>query len=305
GLGVDVLVSLLVARGRRDGPVFGLTAAVHGNELNGIRVIHDFFETLDVNALRGTVVGVACVNVPGLHSNQRELHGEFDLNRVFPGRLDGNSAQVYASRILDRVVSRFDRLVDLHTASFGRINSLYVRADLSDATTRHMALLQRPQIIVHNPPRDQSLRGAAMGLGIPAITVEVGDPQRYQLKLIRSTRNGIRDLLADAGMIPRKKRVNPPEPILCRESSWIFTDRGGLLEVLPMPADRIEQGALVARVKDAFGDVIREYFAPAAGVVIGKSTNPVAPTGARILHLGVEVEADHPLRRQAAVALGT
>ncbi|MGB0647404.1 MAG: hypothetical protein ACPGQS_09540, partial [Bradymonadia bacterium] len=60
GLGVDVLVPMLVARGRRDGPVFGLTAAVHGNELNGIRVIHDFFNTLDVNALRGTLVGVVC-----------------------------------------------------------------------------------------------------------------------------------------------------------------------------------------------------------------------------------------------------
>lgn len=290
GLACDILLPLLVARGRKPGPIFGLTAAVHGNELNGIRVIHDLFEHLDIATLRGTLVGVIATNIPGLHANERELYQQFDLNHVFPGSPFGNTAQVYASRILDRIVSKFDYLVDLHTASFGRINSLYVRADMEVDTTREMARLLRPQIIVHNPPSDHTLRGAAMELGIPAITVEIGDPQRFQPRYIKSTRAGIRDILARANMLPKRQRPEAPAPIICASSEWMYTDRGGLLEVLPNVAERVKEGTLIAKLRNAFGGVIREYRVPHDGIVIGKSMNPVSPTGSRIIHLGVERE---------------
>ena len=152
-----------------------------------------------------------------------------------------------------------------------------------------MALLQRPQIILHNPPADSTLRGAAMELGIPAITVEIGDPQRFQPRFIRSTRAGLRDLLADAGMLPRRKRADAPAPILCGSSQWLYTDHGGLLEVLPDVAVRVTRGETVARLRDAFGDIFSSFVAPHDGVVIGKSNNPVGPTGSRILHLGHEI----------------
>lgn len=300
GLASDVLVPVLVARGRKDGPVFGITAAVHGNELNGIRVIHDLFARIDLGALRGTVVGVVCVNVPGLHANQREMMGQFDLNHLFPGLPTGNVAQVYVARVLDRIVKCFNFLVDLHTASFGRVNSLYVRADLSNPTTRSMALRLRPQIVVHNPASDHTLRGAAMELGIPAITVEIGDPQRFQPGLIKSTRTGLRSVLAEAGMLPRRASTEGPAPILCESSSWIYTERGGLLEVMPTTGSDVVEGELIARVRNAFGDVLLEHRCPATGVVIGKSVNPVAPTGSRILHLGRRMSADHALRPNEA-----
>ncbi len=295
GLAADTLIPVMVARGRKDGPVLGVTAAVHGNELNGIRVLHDLFEALEVTTLRGTLVGVLCVNVPGLHANQRELYDHFDLNHLFPGSPDGNVASVYAHRVLDRLVNQFDYLVDLHTASFGRVNSLYVRADLSHEKSRKMALVQRPQIIVHNPPSDHTLRGAAMDMGIAAITVEIGDPQMFQSKFVKRTRAGLKGVMAEAGLLSRRPSPEGPAPILCESSNWMYTDRGGLLEVLPGIAARVEEGETVAVVRNAFGDVLRRYQAPHDGIVIGKSVNPVSPTGARILHLGREMSASHPL----------
>lgn len=288
GLGCEVLIPVLVARGVEPGPVFGLTAAVHGNELNGIRVIHDIFHHLDPSVLRGTLVGVTCVNVPGLHAQERQIHNQYDLNQMFPGVPDGHVAQVYASRMLDRIVGRFDFLVDLHTASFGRVNSLYVRADLEDEVSRLMALRQHPQIIVHSSPSDRTLRGAAMERGIPSITIEVGDPQLFQPRYIKATRKGIGDVLADAGMLPQRVREEEPDPIFCSSSEWIYTDMGGLLEVMPKLVARVSAGEPVGRLRNAFGDVIRQYAAPYDAVVVGKSVNPVAPTGARIIHLGRE-----------------
>ena len=300
GLAQDILLPVMVARGERDGPVFGLTAALHGNELNGIRVIHDLMHNVDLEELSGSVVALVVVNVPGLHRHQREFVDGSDLNHIFPGRADGDVGQAYAHRLLDRIVNRFDYLVDLHTASFGRVNSVYIRADMTHQTTATMAYLQRPQIIVHNPPSDYTLRGAAMDLGIPSITLEIGDPQKFQARYVRASRSGLRNVLAAAEMLPRLPVSEGSEPVLCESSRWMYTDRGGLLEVLPRPTDRVRQDERVAVLRNAFGDVIREYRAPEDGIVIGKSVNPVGQTGARILHLGSLAPEDHGFHRRAA-----
>ena len=287
GLGRPVRMPLLIARGVKPGPVLGITAAVHGNELNGIPVVHALLKGLNLQRLAGTVLAVPAVNVPGLLEQQREFNDDRDLNHLFPGRADGTGAQVWAWRFLDRVVRRVDYLVDLHTASFGRVNSLYVRADMSDPVVANMARLQQPQIIVHNPPADGTLRGAAAALEIPAITVELKDPHRFQVGVIKKSVLGIRRLMASLGMIAPSKLPSLAPPALCQSSYWIYTPVGGLLSVLPEVTDRVAAGEVVARVRDVYGDLVLEHRAPEDGIVIGKSVNPVAQTGARVLHLGL------------------
>jgi len=287
GLGRPVRAPLLIARGRHDGPVLGLTAALHGNELNGIPVIHRLMHKLDLRGLRGTVIAVLVANVPGFHREWRGYADGSDLNHLFPGEPDGSAPRVYAQRLLDRVIQHVDRLLDLHTASEGRVNSLYVRADMKDPTVARMAFLQRPQIIVHNPPVDRTLRGAAALLGIPAITVEIGNPQRFHGEYIRSAARGVRAVMAEMGMIPARTLDLGAEPVVCSRSGWIYTQHGGLLEVFPKVAQPIRQGETIARVTDIFGDEIATYQAPEDGVCIGHSVNPVAMTGARVLHLGI------------------
>jgi predicted deacylase len=294
GMGRKIEVPILVSRGTKPGPVVGITAAVHGNELNGIPVIHRLFQSLGNRKGAGTIVAVVVVNVPGLNRHQRAYLDGKDINGLFPGKKHGNSAQVYAHRFMNRVIRHFDFLLDLHTASFGRVNSLYVRADTSHAATARMAQLQKPQIILHNPPSDSTLRGAAMELGIPAITVEIADPHRFQPKYIRPTLAGVHAVLSDLGLTKKRERAPGPEPILCERSYWIYTDRGGLLEVLPGLAASVEKGEPIALLRNEFGDVVSEMVSPDSGVVIGKSVNPVAETGARVLHLGIRSKKGLP-----------
>ena len=287
GLASGIRVPVLVAKGT-DGPTFGITACIHGNELNGIPVIHRLFRELDVSTVRGTIVGVVALNVPGLHLKQRGFIDGTDLNRIMPGKPNGSIPDVYAYRILERIVDQFDYLLDLHTASYGRVNSLYVRADMKNTRTAAMAYLQSPEIIVHNPASDTTLRGAAMDRGIPAITVEIGNPGVWQERYTSGAYEGVMAVLKHEGFIEGKaRRSDSAPPVLCSSSSWMYTDRGGLLEVFPKLVQRLTEGEEVAIVRDAFGNVIRRYQAGRNGIVIGKSINPVGQTGARILHLGV------------------
>ena len=286
-LGEPVRIPVLYARGAHEGPKLALTAAVHGDELNGIRVIQRLFEDLPLKDMRGTVIGVPVVNVPAFFRQQRRYADGVDINHIMPGRADGNASQIYAARLMDRLVKHFDYLLDLHTASRGRVNSYYIRADMSGEATRQLALLQNPQLIVHNPPSDGTLRGAAAALDIPAITLEVGNPSVYQKKLIRSGLAGVHNVLSHLNITDDE--IEPPAtaPIICRKSYWLYTDTGGLLTVEVELLQSVKAGQVVATLRDVFGRVKKRFKAPEAGVVIGKSTNPVNSSGGRILHLGI------------------
>lgn len=287
GIGSPIQIPVIVARGTKPGPVLGVTAVIHGNELNGIPVIQRLFQEIKPSHLKGTIVAVPVLNIPGFLTNRREFNDGSDLNRQFPGREAGSCGQVYANRLMERIICQFEYLIDLHTASFGRANSLYVRADMTAGVTAWMAKLQQPQIILHNHGADGTLRGAAVARGIPAITVEVGNPQRFQRGLIRSSLIGIHNVIGHLKMLPLREIEGGSEPLVCKRSYWLNTDCGGLLEVYPTVASRVKKGEIVGRVTNVFGDVIREYSAPEDGVVIGKNANPVNQTGARILHLGI------------------
>lgn len=287
GTGWPIAVPVMVAKGREDGPVLGLTAVVHGNELNGIPVIQRLFKEIDLDTLKGTVVGVLVANVPSLLIGQRKFNDGVDLNHIMPGKADGNNSAIYTFRLIDRIINRFDYLIDLHTASFGRINSYYIRADMEESKTKILAELQNADIIVHNPPHDGTLRGAADDMGIPSITLEVGDPHRFQKGMIRSGLAGIHNCLVHLGMVPGEIDQPESKTVLCKRSYWIFTQGGGLLTVSKGLLDRVDKGESIGFLQNVFGDVVKTYHAPESGIVIGKSVNPVAQSGSRILHLGI------------------
>ena len=71
-LGKPVALPFIVARGSFDGPTLCVTSAVHGNELNGIPLIHRLMYNLDVKTLCGTVICFPVVNVHGFSRHTRE-----------------------------------------------------------------------------------------------------------------------------------------------------------------------------------------------------------------------------------------
>jgi len=287
GMGVPIKIPVIVAKGKEKGKVVGLTAAVHGNELNGIPVIQRLFSEIDLNELRGTIVGIPVLNTPSFLRKKRRFLDGVDLNHIMPGKENGTVSQVYAWRIVNNVIKNFNYLLDLHTASNGRVNSYYIRADMSDEVVRKMALLQNAQIIVHNPPSDGTLRGTADELEIPAITLEVGNPNLFQKGMIRDGLTGIHNLLGHIGITDSEVEEISEETVICKRSYWIYCDKGGLLTVHPKVTEIVEEGETIATLRNVFGDVIKEYLAPERGIVIGKSVSPVNQAGGRILHLGI------------------
>ncbi|KAI9498660.1 hypothetical protein BDB00DRAFT_798987 [Zychaea mexicana] len=304
GLSEWIRLPAIVCRGAEEGPVVGITAAVHGNELNGVPCIHRVVSEIDVKKLQGTVVAVPCVNMVGYLQFKREFADGRDLNRQFPGKEDGFASQVYCYHLMNKVISQFNYLIDLHTASFGRINSYYVRADMNDSGSAILARLQQPQIVLHNSGQDGTLRSAAAARGIKAITVEIGNPQLFQNQYVQWSYMGVMRILDNLGMFtlnlgPDQVMLGPPNTVLCSKGFWIYTRTGGVLEVYPGVNTIIRKGDVIARIKNIFGNVVDEYRSPCGGIVIGRSSNPVAMSGDRILHLGVIKRRGETLPKEA------
>ncbi|GIW81166.1 MAG: deacylase [Gemmatales bacterium] len=285
--GEPIRIPILALRSTRPGPVLGVTAALHGNEVNGIRVIQKLFQQVSAADVRGVLIGVPVVNVPAFHAQQRFFTDDVDLNRIMPGKADGNASEVYASRLIERFYCNLNYLIDLHTASFGRTNSYYVRADMTDPEAATLARLQNAPIIVSGSGEAGTLRSQLHERGVVGITVELCDPHIFQRQVIDQSLQGLHNTMVHLGMIPGRIIAPPRPPIECRTSYWMHTDRGGLLEVLPSLGDVLAPHQTVARLYNIFGDLITEYRSPERGIVVGKSTNPVNQTGGRILHLGV------------------
>lgn len=295
GLSKPVYIPVFIAKGKSEKPVLGLTAAIHGNELNGIRVIQRVFEELNIDSLHGTLIGIPGLNGISLPLHQRKFIDEEDLNRIFPGKERGNRSQQYVWHINNKILTKIDYLVDMHTASFGRENTLYVRADLNDDKIRKMAMLQDADIVLDNrgiPSATEqngstrTMRAEAMLKGIPSITIEYENPQVFQPQIIERGKVGIENIMSWLEMIPNKE-LPVKKPIVCKKSYWIYVDQGGYLEVTVELNQIVQKNEQIATLRNPFGDVIKKYYAPEKGVVIGKSTNPINMSGGRIIHLGI------------------
>lgn len=295
GLAQPVYIPIIIAKGNSETPILGLVAAIHGNEVNGIRVIQEVFDDLDIESLEGTIIAIPGLNGISLPLHQRRYIDAEDLNRNFPGKEKGNRSQQYVWQINNKILTKIDYLVDMHTASFGRENTLYVRADLNDPKIKKMAELQDSDIILNNkgmPSANEqiaatrTMRAEAMLKGIPTITIEYGNPQVFQPEIIERGVTGIKNILSWLEMIPEEV-TDVSEPTLCKKSYWMYVDQGGYLEVLVALNQIVEEKELIAILRNPFGDMIKEYYAPEKGIVIGKSSNPINMSGGRILHLGI------------------
>ncbi len=291
---LPMLVPIILIQGNESGPTLGLTAAIHGNELNGIAIIHRLAESIDPKLLKGRIIGIPGLNSVSVQSDERNFIDQEDLNRIFPGKKNGNSSNQYVYKITERVLPAFDIHIDFHTASFGRINSMYARADLSNDTLKILAKLQQPDIILNGKEASvgstsaRTMRAESTLKGTPTITVEYGNPQVYQEDMIQRGYNGIMNTLSwfqMYGTIDFKKFED--KATYCKKSYWIYMEEGGFLEVMVDLNQKLAKGQKIALVRNAFGEIIKEYVAPEDGIVIGKSTNPANMDGGRIIHLGI------------------
>ncbi len=285
--GLDVAVPVLVAHGNRPGPVLCITAAIHGDELNGIEIVRNVMFGINLDDLNGTVVGVPIVNIHGFQRNSRYLPDRRDLNRFFPGNQTGSSASRIAHSFFNSIVVHCDALVDLHTGSLLRTNLPQLRADLNNEAIRDLTRGFGATVVLHSSGAEGTLRRAASDAGIPAVTLEAGEPMRFQPDEVSHGVRSIRSLLNHLGMDARASLWEEPRPIYYR-SSWVRADISGILSSRVQLGDTVKKGELLGNITDPITNTRTEIVSPYHGRILGKALGQAVMPGYAVYHIGIE-----------------
>jgi len=279
-----VNIPLTVIRGHEPGPSVFLTAAIHGDELNGVEIVRSVIQELDHNKINGTLLCLPVVNRFGFLTHSRYLPDRRDLNRHFPGEPRGSSADRIAAIIFMQVVANADYGMDFHTAAVGRTNLPHLRADLSRREVRRLARAFGTEVIVDKPGSPQSLRAASVAAGVPAILYEGGETFRFQRRNIRKGIAGSYNVLAALGMLP----IPPKEPklqVIVKKTEWVRAERGGILDLIAQPGELVYEHEELAVIENPFGREVSTVVAPFTGLVLGTTTRPMVSPGDAICHL--------------------
>jgi hypothetical protein len=297
--GISTPTPVLIANGAKPGPTLCITSAIHGDELNGIEIVRRVLYNLKPARLSGTVIGVPIVNLQGFHRGSRYLSDRRDLNRFFPGNTTGSAAARVAYSFFHEIISHCDALVDLHTGSFYRTNLPQLRADITNPEVVKLTQGFGATVILHSEGSVGTLREAAVAAGIPAVTLEAGEPMRLDADAVAHGVKGIRTLLNKMGMLKKISFWGDPEPVY-HNSIWVRADQGGILFNQVELGERVSKGNLLGTVTDPITNIRSDIIAPHDGRIIGMALNQVVMPGFAAFHIASEaIEKDAPIELTA------
>ena len=306
GMAVDTPV--LVVNGASDGPTLCLTAAIHGDELNGIEMIRRIMYELDPHKLHGMVIGVPIVNLLGFSRNSRYLPDRRDLNRYFPGNPTGSVASRIAHAFFNDVVKQCELMVDIHTGSFYRTNMPQLRADMDNPRVADFVELFGDIPVLNSRGSKRTLRAAAVRAGIPTVTLEAGEPMRMQRDMVDVGVKTIHTLMAKSGMYSKLGLWVKPKPAFY-DSAWVRVNSSGILFSRMALGDDVDEGDVLGAVNNPVSNEQVDILSPYKGRILGMALDQFVMPGFAVYHIGIhaakgaqvpvegeengEIDADH------------
>jgi len=285
---------LQLLNGGRPGPCVLVSAAIHGDEINGIAIIQQLAQQLDPTRMGGTLILAPAVNIFGVVAHERYLPDRRDLNRSFPGSTKGSMAAQLASAFLENVIARCTLGIDLHTAAVHRYNLPQIRIAADNPYLVELAMAFGAPVIIESPLRDGSMRELAHNRGTPMLLLEAGEALRFDPLSIEIGVEGVQRVLAHIGMIdPDDGLTDVGTPARANRSSWVRAPRGGIAHLARASGDIVHQGDVLATVGGLFGNDPLDMISPIDGIVIGHATLPVVNQGDAIFHIAAVSNLDH------------
>ncbi|MBQ4863122.1 succinylglutamate desuccinylase/aspartoacylase family protein [Pseudoalteromonas sp. MMG013] len=291
--GADVNLPVYIIRGKKTGPTIFISAAVHGDELNGIEIIRRLINIKGFKVSTGTIIAVPMVNVYGVVNQSRYMPDRRDLNRAFPGSSKGSLAGRVANIFLKEIVAQCDYGIDLHTGAINRSNLPQIRAQLSDPHTLELAKAFGVPVVLNSDIIEGSLRDAAVATGTKVLLYEGGEALRFDEFSIRAGIKGILNVLRYLGMISKKQKMRVKQtPFIANNSNWVRASSSGIVTHHYQLGDQVKKAQILATIGGPFGETLGEVIATKSGVIIGKQNIPLVQEGEAMYHIAYFSEDD-------------
>ena len=282
-------VSTMVAKGTRPGKRIALVSGVHGDEISSVRTVQTVMDRLNPVEMSGAVLAVLDVSRPAMEGIARRWPNSgrgidlIDLNREWPGNENGLSAPSrHAGLLFNRLLRpNADYAIDFHTSTTGIDITAFHLARIDLPEVRAMAELFPIDQIFDNPAYPGLLANAFIDAGIPAFTPEVGAPRILDHNMIPLFVEGTMNVLKHHGIIagPMGRTGKDTGIFIGNSAHPVLATRGGFIELLVKPNDKVEAGQKLAVQRNAFGEVVTEYTSGVGGKVVACRTDATSEPG--------------------------
>lgn len=278
-----------VIRGKKPGPVLFVSAAIHGDELNGIEIVRRLAKKKIFSKLKGTLILIPIVNIFGFNNKSRYLPDRRDLNRSFPGKKTGSLAAMVASIFMKEIVSHCTHGIDLHTGAIHRTNLPQIRAWLDNEETRTIAEGFGVPVVINSKLRDGSLREAARKKKVSMLLFEGGQALRFEEDVIKTGLRGCISVMKKIKMLdekPATPKVKKKQKIYIAKSSfWERATHSGAFVSKKKIGDEVKVGDILATISDPLGRNSYKITAQEEGILIGATLLPLVNKGDAMFHI--------------------
>lgn len=265
-----------------------VVTGIHGDELEGQYVCFELQRRLQQcpDKLCGIVDIYPAMNPLGIDSITRGIPAfEIDMNRLFPGNVDGSMIEYVAARIVEDLAGS-DCVLDIHASNIYLTEIPQIRInELHQETLVPMAKAANIDFIwVHgaNTVLESTLAYSLNSIGTPTLVVEAGVGMRITKRYGDQMVDGIFNLMHELGIwsgeVPTPKR-----PIISREPDdvcYLNANVSGLFIPTVKHGDELLKGDVVGQIVDPLGGTVRDVVkAPEDGLLFTIREYPVVDEG--------------------------
>ncbi len=269
-------------------PRISIVTGIHGDELEGQYVCYELQRRIRENQdkLKGIVDIYPAMNPLGIDSITRGIPAfDLDMNRLFPGNIDGNMTEYLAAGIIQDVAGS-DCVLDIHASNIYlteipqiRINELHEERLLPLAREANVDF-----IWVHGASTvlESTFAYSLNSTGTPVLVVEMGVGMRITKAYGDQLTEGIFRLMKKLG-IWEGEVAEVRKPIVSRNPQdvcYLNAATSGIFIPEVKHWVELEKGDLIGRIVDPLsGELLHEVTAPVSGLLFTIRDYPVVDEG--------------------------
>ena len=282
-----VNVPIIIERSNSPGPVVLLLAGIHGDETNGVGIIREIIN-LKLNIPKnGTIICIPVFNIFGYLIQTREFPDGRDLNRMFPGTINGSLASQFAYQFTKEIAPLVDYVIDFHTGGGERDNIAQIRCNENDDKALELAKVFNPPMIVFSNNISKSLRDTLYKMGKTVLLFEGGKSKELNPTIINEGVNGTRNVLIRLGLIEGKLTVRGT-PVYINKAKWLRASDSGMFKIMVKNGSFIKKKEVLGIIQDPFGEFKKKIYAPFNGFIFCINKTPIVNKGDALFHMSME-----------------
>ena len=282
-----VNVPIIIERSNNPGPIVLLLAGIHGDETNGVGIIREIIN-LKLNIPKnGTIICIPVFNIFGYLIQTREFPDGRDLNRMFPGTINGSLASQFAYQFTKEIAPLVDYVIDFHTGGGERDNIAQIRCNEDDEKALELAKVFNPPMIVFSNNISKSLRDTLDKMGKTVLLFEGGKSKELNPTIINEGVNGTRNVLIRLGLIEGKLTVRET-PVYINKAKWLRASDSGMFKIMVKNGSFVKKKEVLGIIQDPFGEFKKKIYAPFNGFIFCINKTPIVNKGDALFHMSME-----------------